>query len=288
MRVIRSVTEMQVFAFEARKADRILALVPTMGYLHAGHLSLVKIARAKSDVLVVSIFVNPTQFGQDEDLDRYPRNFERDKQACVRAGVDVVFCPDSEQMYDRGHSVVVEETSLSRSLCGASRPGHFRGVATVVAKLFNITLPHLAVFGQKDAQQVRVIQKMVRDLNFPVKILVGPTVRDRDGLATSSRNSLLTPEQRQCALCLYDSLKLAMKLHGEGSRHSDDIKKHMMDVIARESAVDVDYVEIVDADTFEPIGETRNSALAVVAANVGPARLIDNVILGNGDEQPVL
>ena len=212
MDIIRSPKEMQCRALELKREGRIVGFVPTMGFLHEGHLSLMRIARKRCDVLVASIFVNPTQFGPDEDLDAYPRDFGCDESLCEEEGVDLVFYPEPATMYAADASVWVDEVSLSTGLCGAAREGHFRGVCTVVAKLFNLVLPDLAVFGEKDAQQVRIIERMVRDLDFPVEIVRGPIVREPDGLAMSSRNKYLSGQQRKNALCLRRSLDLVLGL----------------------------------------------------------------------------
>lgn len=270
---------MQREALDLRRAGRRIGLVPTMGALHEGHLSLVRLAREHADVVVVSIFVNPTQFGPAEDLAKYPRDFERDEKRCREAGADIVFYPSAGDVYAPGHSAWVSEDKLSAGLCGRSRPGHFRGVCTVVAKLFNLVLPDVAVFGEKDGQQLRVIERMVRDLNFPVRIVRGPTVREPDGLAMSSRNRFLSPDERRQALCLRRALDRAEELYRGGERGADRIAAAMHDVIAREPAARADYVEIVDDATLEPVTRLERPALVALAVFVGKTRLIDNTVL---------
>ncbi|MBN1270595.1 MAG: pantoate--beta-alanine ligase [Kiritimatiellae bacterium] len=280
MRTIRAIEEMQATSRAYRQQGRSIGLVPTMGYLHAGHMSLIQIARERADVVVVSIFVNPTQFGPNEDLATYPRDFERDEDMCREAGVDIVFYPPVEEMYAPDATVAVVEDKYSKILCGASRPGHFRGVLTVVAKLFNIVQPDLAVFGQKDAQQLWLIQRMVRDLNFPVEIVGGEIVREADGLAMSSRNTRLKGQARKDALCLREALDLAEEMHGEGERSARTIKHAMLGYLATVPAAELDYVEIVDWNTLEPVETLKDPALVALAVRVGGVRLIDNTVLG--------
>ncbi len=279
MDIIRSVEVMQQAALGLRRTGRRIAFVPTMGCLHEGHLSLVKLARACSDQVVLSIFVNPIQFLPGEDFAAYPRPVEADERLCREAGVDFLFYPDTALMYSPDHSVFVEETCLSRGLCGATRPGHFRGVTTVVAKLFNVVLPDVAVFGQKDAQQLRVIRRMVRDLNMPVSILAGPIVREPDGLALSSRNRYLSPSERQDALCLRRALDTAESLVRAGQRSTVVLRQAMRDVIAGVPSAQVDYVECVDDETLEPVEWMERPVLAALAVRVGKTRLIDNTVL---------
>lgn len=279
MEILRTVCEMQRRARAIRAEGRRIGFVPTMGYLHEGHLSLVRLARERSDVVVVSIFVNPTQFGPGEDFERYPRDFERDERLCREAGVDLVFYPSVDEMYAPDASVYVNEDRHTRILCGASRPGHFRGVLTVVAKLFNIVLPDVAVFGQKDAQQLWLIRRMVRDLNFPVEIVAGPTVREPDGLAMSSRNTYLDPASRKDALCLRNALDIAEKMFGSGERDAGKLKRAMGGYLATVPSAQVDYVEIVDWETLEPVERIVRPALAALAVRVAGVRLIDNTLL---------
>lgn len=270
---------MQQWSKDQRRAGRRIGFVPTMGYLHDGHLSLVQQARSRSDQTVVSIFVNPTQFGPREDLERYPRDFARDEAMCRAAGVDVIFHPDTADVYPDGFSTFVEEHALSRVLCGASRPGHFRGVATVVAMLFNIVLPDVAMFGKKDAQQLRVIRRMVRDLRFPVEIVAGATSRETDGLAMSSRNKYLDPEARTQATCLFRGLTEAERLHASGERSATRLRQAVLDEIGRASQARVDYVELVDDETLQPVERVERPALIAVAVYFGATRLIDNLEL---------
>lgn len=279
MQVIRTVEAMRAWSQKQHAAGRRIGFVPTMGYLHAGHLSLVTLARQHTDAVVLSIFVNPTQFLPGEDLHAYPRDFDRDAALCRDAGVSAVFAPTDSEMYAEGHSVYVDEQRLSHGLCGASRPGHFRGVTTVVAKLFNIVLPDVAVFGQKDAQQVRVVQRMVRDLNIPVEIVVGPIVREADGLAMSSRNKYLSPEERRDALCLRRALDTATILFTRGTREADTLRRAMRKVFDATPSATVDYIEIVDNTSLEPVTVIERPALLLLAVRIGKTRLIDNAIL---------
>ncbi|MDP8230888.1 MAG: pantoate--beta-alanine ligase [Candidatus Gorgyraea atricola] len=256
-----------------------IGLVPTMGFLHGGHLSLIRRARKDTDRVVVSIFVNPTQFGPKEDLKKYPRDLNRDLRLCRKEGVDIVFIPTARTIYANGFSTYVNVGNIAGTLCGASRPGHFKGVATVVAKLFNIVQPDIAYFGQKDAQQAIVIKKMVEDLNIPIKIKVMPIVREKDGLAMSSRNLYLSPQERREALSLYKSLKLAKTLYRKGERDSRNIIKMIQKEILKESNAKIDYVSIVDTKNLKPLDRISNKALVAVAAKIGKTRLIDNAIL---------
>src|SRR3954454_1498568 len=264
----------------ARHAGRRVGFVPTMGALHEGHLSLVRSARAGTDLVAGSIFVNPTQFGPNEDLATYPRTFDRDCEMLERAGVDVVFAPSVEEMYPAGALtwVVVEE--LSNKLDGRSRPGHFRGVTTVLSKLFHIVEPDRAFFGQKDAAQVAIIRRMVRDLNLPVEIVVCPIVREADGLALSSRNAYLSPEEKQRALVLLRALMRVEELAVAGERDAARLLAAGREEFARESSVRLDYLEIVNPDTLDPVADVSGGALVAVAAYVGTTRLIDNIVLG--------
>jgi pantoate--beta-alanine ligase len=252
-----------------------------MGFLHEGHLSLVRAARAENDHVFVSIFVNPTQFGPNEDLSTYPRNPERDLAMLTAEGVDYVFMPPVEEVYRKGATTAVEVGPVTEVLEGAARPGHFRGVATVVLKLFNIVQPDRAYFGKKDAQQLVVIQKMVRDLDVPVEIRPQPTVREDDGLAMSSRNTYLdTAEQRQGALVLHEALKLAAKLWLQGERDAAQIRQQMRSAIEKEPLAKIDYVSIADPETLQELTRIEDSALVSMAVRVGKTRLIDNVTLG--------
>ena len=280
MRVIRSIQEMYKLSESARKEGKIIGFVPTMGYLHEGHLSLIRIARKRCDLLVVSIFVNPTQFGPNEDLNSYPRDFERDSKLCEKEGVDVIFAPSAEEMYPDGYSTWVEvKGPVTEVLCGAFRPGHFRGVTTVVAKLFNIVQPHFAVFGQKDAQQLVVIKKMTRELNFPVEIVAAPTVREKDGLAMSSRNEYLNEDERKVAPKIYQSLILAKNMLLSGERDTEKIKNEMRKFLESAKLIKIQYIDIVDADTLKPLKNAQGRVMVALAAFLGRARLIDNIIV---------
>lgn len=280
MRIIRSPREMQEAVLALRREGRRVGLVPTMGYLHEGHLSLVRIARRHADVVVVSIFVNPTQFGPNEDLAKYPRDFDRDERLCGEENVDIVFYPPAAEMYPKDHSTWVVEQKLSSHLCGVSRPGHFRGVCTVVAKLFNLVLPDVAVFGEKDAQQLRIIERMARDLDFPVRIVRGPTVREPDGLAMSSRNAYLSPEERRQALCLRRALDRAESLCRGGERDAAKLKAAMHAVLAESPLARADYLEIVDDSTLEAVYAVDRPCLVALAVFLGKTRLIDNTGIG--------
>ena len=281
MEVIKSPSEMQQRASAWRREGKVIAFVPTMGYFHEGHLSLMREGRERGDVLVVSIFVNPTQFGPGEDFDRYPRDMERDLRMAEEVGVDVIFAPTVEEMYPEGYQTYVEVEKVTKYLCGLSRPGHFRGVTTVVTKLFNIVKPHVALFGQKDYQQLITIQRMVKDLNMDVEIVGMPTVREEDGLAASSRNVYLSPEERKAALSLHRSLRRAEELFSEGVRESQRILEEVKKVLEAEPLVKIDYVHVCDPETLEDIeGPIGERALVAVAAKVGITRLIDNTLLG--------
>ena len=256
-----------------------VGLVPTMGYLHEGHLSLVRRAREECDHVVVSIFVNPTQFGPKEDLSKYPRDLDRDLSLLEPLGVDLVWMPTAEIMYPPGYQTWVEVEAITRPLEGAMRPGHFRGVTTVVAKLFNGVQPHRAYFGQKDAQQAAVIRQMTRDLNFPIEIVICPIVREPDGLAMSSRNVYLDPAQRQAATVLYRSLCAAKEAYERGERDAGKIRGNMKAVLAGEPLADVQYVSCADYDTLEELETVTGKTLLSMAIFVGKTRLIDNFVL---------
>jgi pantoate--beta-alanine ligase len=279
MELITSVAAMRAWAQAQRAAGRRLGLVPTMGYLHAGHLSLVAEARCRTQRTVMSLFVNPTQFGVNEDLSRYPRDLPRDQALAAEAGTDVLFAPAVTEMYPDGFQTHVEVEQMARGLCGASRPTHFRGVTTVVAKLFNITLPHVAVFGQKDYQQLQVIRRLVRDLDFDVEIVGAPTVREADGLAMSSRNAYLSPGERRAARCIPAALEAGRTLVASGTSDPLRIVAGVRQVLSQQSAVRIDYVAVVDAETLEEIAALLQPALLAVAARIGTTRLIDNCVL---------
>ncbi|HEX7287562.1 MAG TPA: pantoate--beta-alanine ligase [Candidatus Angelobacter sp.] len=270
---------MTALSRQARHAGKRVGFVPTMGALHAGHLSLVRAARARCDVVVVSIFVNPTQFGPNEDFSKYPRTFDADCAMLEKEKADYVFHPSVEEMYPAGAATWVTVEGLSEKLDGGSRPGHFRGVTTIVSKLFNLVLPDMAFFGQKDAAQVAIISKMVRDLDFDLEIVVCPTVREADGLAMSSRNAYLNPEQRKQATVLYRTLMRLQMLVDRGETKSETLIAAGKQVMAEESSVRLDYLEIVSPETLDPVMEIGRSALIAVAAYVGTTRLIDNIVV---------
>ncbi len=264
----------------ARQAGKLIGFVPTMGYLHAGHMSLVERACRENDFVVVSIFVNPTQFGPNEDYDAYPRDEKHDLAILRKAGVDLAFMPTADLMYPDGYSTyVVQEGQLTATLCGRSRPGHFRGVTTIVTKLFNMVQPDRAYFGQKDAQQVAVIRQMVRDLNFDIQVVVCPIVREPDGLAMSSRNAYLDHSQRSDALVLSKALFEARAAIEAGQRDADKVRALVRERISSVPAVQIDYVEIVDADSLKPLKRLQGRVLIAVAAKIGLPRLIDNIQL---------
>jgi pantoate--beta-alanine ligase len=279
MRIIRDIREMQTASRSARVQGSTVGFVPTMGALHNGHLSLVRRARTEASLVVVSIFVNPLQFGPTEDFTQYPRTLEADCARLEAEGVEIVFAPSSAQMFPAAVTTVVHVEGLSDKLDGRSRPGHFRGVSTVVAKLFHIVQPDFAVFGQKDAAQVAVLRRMVRDLNMDVQLIVAPIVREADGIALSSRNAFLTAEQRRQALVLHRALMQVEASVRSGETRSEQLCSAAHAVLASEPAAKLDYFEIVDPDTLEPIAEITQGALAAVAAQFGATRLIDNILL---------
>jgi pantoate--beta-alanine ligase len=280
MQTIQSVNEMQSHAIGLRSSGRLIGLVPTMGSLHEGHLSLIDIAKEKSDKVIVSIFVNPTQFGPSEDYEKYPRMLDEDIEKCRERGADIVFNPSVDEMYPSGFSTFVTEEQISSGLCGVSRPHHFRGVTTVCLKLFNITRPDLVVLGQKDAQQCAVIRKMVTDLNISAEIVIGPTHRDADGMATSSRNAYLTDSQRQEALCISKSLRTAKSMVDSGTKSVDRIVAEVIHHLSLSRRIRVIYAQVVDRDTMEPAREIiPGQQLLCVAAWADQIRLIDNIEL---------
>jgi pantoate--beta-alanine ligase len=280
MKIFDTVAEMRAARRSARSDGKTVGLVPTMGALHDGHLSLVRAAKAQCDLVVVSIFVNPLQFGRNEDLAKYPRDFERDHKFLEQEDVDFVFAPSTEEMYPPDAVTYVTVEGLSDKLCGSSRPGHFRGVTTVVSKLFNIVEPDWAFFGQKDAAQSTIIGRMVRDLNIPVQVVVCPIVREPDGLAMSSRNAYLDVSQRQAALALYRSLEEVRKRFDAGERKVSALIETGKQTLVRDASVRLDYFEIVDPETLDPADDLSRGTLVAVAAFVGTARLIDNIVLG--------
>lgn len=279
MRTIHSVHETQSACRAARREGKRVAFVPTMGALHEGHLSLVRAARAQSDFVVVSIFVNPLQFGPNEDFSKYPRMLSEDCAKLAAENVDLVFAPTKDDMYPPNANTTVEVHGLSERLDGRSRPGHFKGVTTVVAKLFEIVRPELAFFGQKDAAQVAIIRKMVSDLNMDIEIVVEPTMREKDGLAMSSRNAYLHPDQRKQALVLHRALMRVQTAVDMGEVDSAKLAAIGKEVMAEEHGAKLDYFEIVDTNTLEPVNSVAKGALVAVAAWVGTTRLIDNVVV---------
>jgi pantoate--beta-alanine ligase len=279
MKICKTIEEMRSASRDTRSEGKRFGFVPTMGALHEGHLSLVRAAKAKSDVVAVSIFVNPLQFGPTEDLAKYPRSFERDRELLEKEAVDIVFAPQAEEMYPKGAVTYVTVEGLSEKLCGRSRPGHFRGVATVVAKLFHIVEPDLAFFGQKDAAQATIIRRMVRDLNLPVEIVVCPIVRESDGLAMSSRNAYLSPQERKTALVANRSLTETKNRFDQGERNAIALIAVGKQIVAQEPAARLDYFEIVDPVTLDPMQELTSPALVAVGVFIGNTRLIDNILL---------
>ena len=276
MKVVSTITEIHA---ARRSFSGTVGLVPTMGYLHDGHLSLIRRAREECDHVVVSIFVNPTQFGPSEDLSKYPRDLDRDLSLIEPLGTDLVWMPTAEMMYPHGYQTWVEVEEVTRPLEGTQRPGHFRGVTTVVAKLFNGVQPHKAYFGQKDAQQVAVIRQMTRDLNFPIEIVVCPIVREPDGLAMSSRNVYLDPEQRKAATVLYRALSAAKDLYNAGERNAEKIRETMKKVLSSEPLSNIQYVSCADYDTLEELDLIKGKTLLSMAVFLGKTRLIDNFVL---------
>jgi len=279
MKICKTIDEMRATSRQARHAGKRLGLVPTMGALHEGHLSLMRAAQSKCDAVAASIFVNPLQFGPTEDLAKYPRTFDRDVQLLEKESVDILFAPAPAEMYTPGAVTYVTVEGLSDKLCGKSRPGHFRGVTTVVAKLFHIVEPDLAFFGQKDAAQATIIRRMVRDLNLPVEVIVCPIVREPDGLAMSSRNVYLSPQDRKSATVLSRSLTEVKQRFDQGERNPTALIKAAKKVLAQEPTVRLDYFEIVDPSTLAPAPKLTGAALVAVAALVGTTRLIDNILL---------
>ena len=283
MEIIKKISDMQEFSRQARLNGKRIGVVPTMGFLHSGHTSLIDRARAEADVLIVTLFVNPAQFAPNEDLDTYPKDFKRDRELCEAHGADVLFAPTPDEMYYPDQSVWINEEKLSQKLCGASRPVFFRGVCTVVAKLFNITLPDFAVFGQKDAQQALIIKRMVRDLNFPVEIIIGALVREKNGMAMSSRNRYLSKDERRNALSISQALH---KVERDIVKFHINDKEKIMTAISRQienSGGEIDYVAIYDANTLDDVSEKSKKILIACAATFGKARLIDNIVLDLSD-----
>jgi pantoate--beta-alanine ligase len=280
MEVLEEIDVIQRKCEDLRLAGKILGLVPTMGFLHEGHLELMRVAKRHAHVVIISIFVNPSQFGPSEDLASYPRDTEGDLEKAKEVGVHIAFLPSVQEMYPDGFQTKVSVEKVKKHLCGLSRPTHFDGVTTVVAKLFNITKPHLAVFGQKDYQQLTVISRMVRDLNMGIEIVGVPTFREPDGLAMSSRNTHLSPEERESALCLKKSLDLARRLRGSGERSAAKVKKALEKLILDHPYTSIDYVTLCDPVTLEDVQTLEAETLLALAVRVGRTRLIDNCLLG--------
>lgn len=278
MKIVSTVNDVRSTVKEWKKNGLKVGLVPTMGFLHEGHLSLIKKAVSENDKVVVSVFVNPTQFGPNEDFEAYPRDLNKDAALCEEAGADLIFHPEPEEMYPDGFCSSVNMTGLTDALCGKSRPIHFQGVCTVVSKLFNIAAPDNAYFGEKDAQQLAIIKRMVKDLNFDIKITGCPIIREEDGLAKSSRNTYLNPEERQAALVLSKAVKCGRNLVEDGEKDSAVILKEMKSIIENEPLARIDYVEIVDMNTMKNIDKVKGDVLCAMAVYIGKTRLIDNFI----------
>lgn len=278
MKVISDIAKMRTYIKKVKRDGKTIGFVPTMGYLHEGHLSLIREVRKNEDVVVISIFVNPTQFGPGEDYKRYPRDMERDKRLARGAGVDLIFTPTTAQMYSEGYHSYVNVEEIREPLCGRFRPGHFKGVATVCCKLFNIVEPDVAYFGQKDAQQAIVIKRMVRDLNMGFVIKVLPIVREEDGLAISSRNAYLSPKERKDALCLYQSLEEARRMIASGESDPEKVIRRMRQIVAPK-ATKIDYISIVGTEDLKEANELCGELLIALAAWIGKTRLIDNIVV---------
>jgi pantoate--beta-alanine ligase len=280
MVIVKTIKQIRQVVARQKKRGQRIGFVPTMGALHHGHLSLIRLARKHSDFVVVSIFVNPTQFGPKEDYKKYPRDLKKDAALCQTAGADLIFAPTPEEIYPKGFSTYVNVEGLTEGLCGASRPGHFRGVATVVSKLFNIVQPDTAVFGQKDAQQLAVIKQMTKDLDLPVKIIGAPIVRERDGLAMSSRNAYLSLEERAEAVAQSRALRLAEQKVRKGVKEAKVVKAEMLKLLKLDAPLgEIDYIEIVDNETLKPIKQIQKNTLIALAVKFPNARLIDNIIV---------
>ena len=279
MEIVKTIAEVRVQVKEWKKAGLSVGLVPTLGFLHEGHKSLIERAAKENDRVVVSDFVNPTQFGPTEDLASYPRDLERDAKLCEDAGASILFNPEVEEMYFDDRTTFVNMDGLTKELCGKSRPIHFQGVCTVVSKLFNIATPDRAYFGQKDAQQLAVIKRMVRDLNFDIEIVGCPIIREEDGLAKSSRNTYLSPEERKAAVILSQALKIGKELIEQGETSASKVKTAITEKINTEPLAKIDYVEVVDFNNIEPVENIGDSTLAAIAVYIGKTRLIDNFII---------
>ncbi len=280
MEILPYIRDMQRWSEARRLEKKTIAFVPTMGFLHEGHLSLVREGKRRCDVVVVSIFVNPIQFNQQSDFDKYPKSFEQDRHMLEALATDALFCPEATEMYPDDFQTAVEVAKVSQPLCGAFRPGHFRGVATVVSKLFNIVKPHIAIFGEKDFQQCVVIQRMVKDLSFDLEILPMPTVRETDGLAMSSRNARLSAAERGPSLCIARALHRAAEMVTAGEHRSDAILQEVRALLERQGGVRIEYVALCHPETLEEVKEVARPTLLAIAAWVGEVRLIDNKVIG--------
>jgi pantoate--beta-alanine ligase len=280
MNIVTTILEMQALSRSLKREGNTIAFVPTMGFLHEGHASLLAEGRRRGDILVLSIFVNPIQFGRNEDLDRYPRDLERDSRIARECGVDVIFMPSAGEMYPAGFQTSVRVADLSLPLCGESRPGHFDGVATVVAKLFNIVMPDLALFGCKDFQQLAIIRRMAADLNMPATIMGMPIIREADGLAMSSRNAYLSPTERRSALCLSSAIELVRSRYAAGETSVQTLRNEALARINMEHSAQIDYLDFRSSATLEPVTIADDTTLMALAVRIGTTRLIDNTVLG--------
>jgi pantoate--beta-alanine ligase len=282
MKIAKTISSVRKLIGQARSKGKSVGFVPTMGALHKGHISLIKKAVKKTDFVVVSIFVNPTQFGPKEDFNKYPRPLQNDLKLCRKAGADVVFAPSAKQIYPQQNLTYVNVEKITEPLCGRFRQGHFRGVATICSKLFNIVQPNFAFFGQKDAQQTIVIKQMVADLNMPLKIVVCPTVREADGLAMSSRNQYLNQQERKDAACLYRSLQKCRHKVADGIYDAKKIAAHIRKILSEQASAKIEYIEIVDAKTLQPVKKINRPTLVALAVRIGQTRLIDNILIDAG------
>ena len=286
MEIIKTIEEMKEISSQARRGGKTVVLVPTMGYFHEGHLSLMREGRRRSDLLVVSLFVNPTQFGPNEDFKNYPRDFERDRKMAEGVGTDILFAPEVGSIYPPDHQTVVRVEKVTQNLCGRSRPAHFQGVTTVVLMLFEIVMPSAAIFGEKDYQQLVTIKQMVRDLHMSVEVVGMPTVREADGLAMSSRNTYLLLEERKAARSLYGSLQKAQELLQKGEQNVDRILQEMKRILQSEPLARIDYVQVCDARTLEDVKRIERDVVVALAAYLGKTRLIDNLVFRNLSPNP--
>jgi len=285
MKMVQEINKMKIYSRIMKKDGKMIGFVPTMGYLHEGHESLLNAARKQNDIVVLSVYVNPTQFGEGEDYEKYPRDIARDEEIAKKTGVDVIFCPTNEEMYPEGYSTYVEVKDLTDNLCGVARPGHFTGVSTVVTKLFEIVKPDIAYFGQKDAQQAVVVKKLIENLNMDVIIKILPIIRETDGLAISSRNAYLTGKERRDAAILFQSLKRAKELFENGEHKSQNIIQDMEELIKGKDTAKIDYLKVVNTESLKDVKMIKEKALVSLAVFIGKTRLIDNIILGNKDDQ---